>query len=254
MAVGFSKSYGVGRVVSGQEDVIYRPRNGARGKRGVVLLHGHNQTVQHFLAPALAGQFKLAEAIAAAGLVCVALHTEGNGWGSDQVIADIESARTIWERWVALLTKSSWSGSVWVVVACSTMPEPIPTKVAALVGCIPACDFDDLRDNDRGAAGVRDAINTAFGLAAGSTSATVALPSRANPMSDANAALIAGSGAKIKLYYSTVDAVVIPATVTALATKLGVTPTVVDTTNGHSDNTLAAMPRNEVVQTLFAAA
>jgi dienelactone hydrolase len=254
MAVGFSKSYSVGRVVSGQEDVIYRPRNGARGKRGVVLLHGHNQTVQHFLAPALAGQFKLAEAIAAAGLVCVALHTEGNGWGSDQVIADIESARTYMGTLGCATDKVLLVGISMGGGCMFNYARANPTKVAALVGCIPACDFDDLRDNDRGAAGVRDAINTAFGLAAGSTSATVALPSRANPMSDANAALIAGSGAKIKLYYSTVDAVVIPATVTALATKLGVTPTVVDTTNGHSDNTLAAMPRNEVVQTLFAAA
>jgi pimeloyl-ACP methyl ester carboxylesterase len=251
MSVGFAKSYAVGRVVAGQEDVVYLPRNGVRGKRGVVLLHGHNQTVQHFLAPALAGQFALAETIAAAGLACVAINAEGNGWATDQVIADIDSARTYLGTLGCASDKLLLLGVSMGGANMFNYARAHPDRVAALIGCIPASDMNDLRDNDRGAAGVRDAINTDWGLPAGSTSGTNPLPARANPLVDANAAAIAGSGALIKMYYSTADTTVIPSTVTALAAKLGISPIVVDNVSGHSDATLAKLPLNEVVQSLY---
>jgi hypothetical protein len=82
----------------------------------------------------------------------------------------------------------------------------------------------------------------------------VPLPARANPTDDANAALIASAGARIRLYYSTVDTTVIPGTVTTLAAKIGAAATAIDSVTGHSDATVGKTPTDEVVRTLYAAA
>lgn len=249
--VPFATSYGKSRIVSGQDDVIFTPRNGARGKRGVILLHGQLQAADAWNASTTPGQSSLATAIAGAGLVCISIYADGPSWGNDATIADIEATRTYLGTLGCATDKILLVGASMGALNALNYCRANPTRVAALIGVIPACDLDDIRDNNRASAQAN--VNTAWSLANGSTSATVPLPARANPTADANAATIAGSGAVIKLYYSTADTVIPPATVTTLATKLGVTPTVIDTTNGHTDTTIGLTPTSEVAQTLYAA-
>lgn len=254
MSHPFSTSYGNGRIVAGQDDVIFRPRNGPHGKRGVIFLHGQDTSLLVWGSPALApGQASVGAVVASLGLAGVALYAEGNGWGNDATVADIETARTFLGTLGCATDKVLLVGASMGCVDSFNYIRAHPDRVAGMVGLIPGSDVDDLRDNNR--AGTCQAnINTAWGLTPGSTSATVPLPARANPTANVNAAAIAGSGAHIKLYYSSVDTVVLPATVTTLATKLGCTATVIDSTNGHSDATVGEAPMNEIAQTLYAVA
>jgi hypothetical protein len=115
-----------------------------------------------------------------------------------------------------------------------------PDRVAAMWGVIPANDLNDIRDNNRGG-NTQANINTAWGLAAGSTSATVPLPAGSNPSDPAVAAAIATSG-PIQLCYSTADTIVVPQTVEAFADLVGpsCSITVADTVSGHTDTTMGA--------------
>lgn len=254
--IPFSASYSVGRIVAGQADVVLRPRSPRSGKRGVILLHGMDTSLLVWGDPALApGQAGVGAALAGAGLVCVSIHAEGNGWANAATLADIDAARLYLGSLGCPVDKVLLVGASMGAANALGYTAAHPDRVAAVVGIIPASDVNDLRDNNR-AGTTRAAINTAWALPAGSTSATVPLPDAANPFADATAAAIASSGAPIRLYYSTVDAVVIPATVTALAAKIGptATATVIDTTTGHSDATVAKTPTSAVAQALYAAA
>jgi pimeloyl-ACP methyl ester carboxylesterase len=252
--IPFATSYANGRIVASQDDVIFMPRNGARGKRGVILLHGQDTSLLVWSNPSgTPGQASIGTALASVGFVCVSIFDEGNGWGNDAAVADIDAARVYLGTLGCATDKVLLVGASMGVVDALNYTRAHPDRVAAVIGMIPGSDVDDMRDNNR-AGTTQAAINTAWGLAAGSTSATVPLPARANPTADANAAAIAGSGAIIKLYYSTVDTVVLPSTVTALAAKLGITATAIDSTTGHSDATVGKTPTDEVAQTLYALA
>lgn len=252
--IPFATSYANGRIVAGQDDVVFTPRGGPRGKRGVVLLHGQDTSLLVWSDPSGSpGQASIGTALASVGFVCVSIFDEGNGWGNDAAVADIDTARLYLGTLGCATDKVLLVGASMGAVDALNYTRAHPDRVAALVGIIPGSDVDDIRDNNR-AGTTRAAINTAWGLAAGSTSASVPLPARANPSADANAAAIASSGAVINLYYSTVDTVVIPATVVALAAKLGASATAIDSSTGHSDATVGKTPTDEVARTMYAAA
>jgi pimeloyl-ACP methyl ester carboxylesterase len=165
--------------------------------------------------------------------VCVSIYDEGNGWGNDAAVADIDTARVFLGTLGCATDKVLLVGASMGVVDALNYARAHPDRVAAIVGMIPGSDVNDLRDNNR-AGTTQAAINTAWGLAGGSTSATVPLPARANPTDDANAALIASAGARIA--------------------KIGAAATAIDSVTGHSDATVGKTPTDEVVRTLYAAA
>lgn len=236
---------GTGRLVPGELDLIWMPRGGARGRRPVLLLHGQLQSGQEWNAPATTPQqTAITRAIAAADLAIFSLYAAGSAWGNDTALADIDTALAATAAYgcrvdAALLVGASMGGcDGWNYMRAS------PNKVRAFIGIMPASDSDDVRDANRASA--RDKINTAWGLPAGSTSATNPLPTRANPAYQVNADLIKTSPAitngRCKLYYSAGDTVVIPSTVTALAAKVGVAATQVSATLDHSDGIFGACP------------
>src|ERR1044071_268892 len=241
-------SAGTGRVVSAQVDHIWVPRLLTAGKRVVVLLHGQLQTGQEWNdITNTPFQSAVAQAVTDAGMACASIYGDGAAWGNDTQLADLETLRTSLPTLIPgcnndkLLIIGASMGGLWGF----NYMRAHPTLVAAYVGIMPASDMDDIRDINRG--GTTQAnINTAWGMPVGSTSGTNALPTRANPNSSANAALIASSGAPIKMYYSTADTIVVPATVTSLATKLGVTPTIISNSLDHGDALIGAAPLGEI--------
>jgi pimeloyl-ACP methyl ester carboxylesterase len=249
--IPYAVSYGLGRITSAQNDAIWIPRSGARGKRAVVLCHGQLQTTLDWLSSTLPGQMSLPTLLAGVGLVVVATDLNGPNWGHTESVADIDAIRTYVGGLGCATDKLLLVGASMGAYDALAYMATYPSRVAAMVGVIPAVDLDDIRDNNRG--GTTQAnINTAWGLAAGSTSSTVPLPAGANVSSPAVAAVIATSG-PILLAYSTVDTTVIPATVTTFASRVGSTCTTVvaDTTNGHSDASMglaAALTSNGVNQ------
>lgn len=244
--IGYSVSAGYERISTGDKDWIFMPRDGARGRRGVVLLHGQLQTGQEWWADASPGQTAVAQILAAAGLPMFAVFGEGPGWGIDAVVAELDNTRTLFGNYGAATDKMVIVGASMGAADGLNYMRAHPSRVAGFVGIMPACDLDDIRDNNRNGNG-RTYINAAWGMPVGSTSATDPLPSQANPNTTANAASIASSGADIKFYYSSADTVVIPSTVESLASKLGIVPTLISDSVNHSDGLFQEVPLDEMV-------
>lgn len=120
-----------------------------------------------------------------------------------------------------------------------------PGTIACVAGIIPLCDVDDARDNDRG--GFRDTINTAHGLAAGSTSdypthgsSLAALPEGINPADSLP------TGLPWKAWYAENDNICVQATVLAMAEALDAEAVNVGT-GGHSGVSVAAVDTTSLV-------
>jgi pimeloyl-ACP methyl ester carboxylesterase len=126
--------------------------------------------------------------------------------------------------------------------------QHVPGEMKAGVGLIPAVNLDYFRDND--VAGARANINNAYGLAAGSTSATVPLPADANPFVPVNAAQITSP---VRLYGSSGDATAPWADAVTMAGRMpNCTATDVSAGGGHTDATIAAAPVAEIVDFVLA--
>lgn len=238
----------------GQVDLTFLPKWGHHGRRGVVLIHGAGGNARYYNDSHLPGNLPLAATIAGMGLVCVAAYDAGNSWdnvamegtGNNDGLLDANFAR---------LKSLGCASDKFLIVGTSmgglqglTYMAVNPNKVAAYVGLIPANDENDLRDNNR--LGVRADINIAHSLPVGSTSSTVPLPINANPSTSINAAKIAACSAVKKIYYSTVDTIVLPSTILHIAPLIGAETIVIDTTYGHSDLTIAQAPFGEIANFL----
>jgi len=235
--IPYSISYGLGRITAGQNDLIMIPRCNYAGKRVVVLGHGQLQHTSDWVNPNLTGQMALGAAMAQAGFVVIATDLDGPNWGHTESVADIDTIRVFAGTLGCATDKILYIGASMGAFDGLMYMAAHPTRVAAMVGSIPANDLNDIRDNNRGG-NTQANINTAWGLAAGSTSSTVPLPANSNPSDPAVAAVIATSG-PILLCYSTVDTIVLPSTVTHFAGLVGATTAVCDTTAGHSDAAMA---------------
>jgi pimeloyl-ACP methyl ester carboxylesterase len=233
-------SYGLSRVVNGETDLLVTQRDGARGRCGVVLCHGANGTAGDWINAA--GSAKAASTLAAAGFTMVAADLGGvQTYGNDTAVAAVEAARLLLVS-LGCGPKVALLGGSMGNLTSFAYARAYPTRVAGIIGVMPASDINDLRDNDR--LGSRSLIDTAWGVTYPS-----ALPTRAVPLDPANLALTAGIG--YHAYYSTADTVVIPSTVTALAAATGGTAHVVSSSQDHSD-TLMGLPDYAAIAAVLA--
>lgn len=247
-------SYGFNRIISADTDVSFVPKFGPHGRRGIVVLPGQLQTPLDYVSDANPNQQTFFRELMRTGTAGAVIDATVAGWGSDltghDAVGAIETTRIYLSNLGCATDKIVLVGASAGVTDALNYTRTYPSKVAALIGIMPAVDLDDIRDNNRGSA--RANINTAWGMTVGSTSATEALPSRANPNTTTNAASIASSGAPVGLYYSTADTIVIASTVTSFASKLGVTPTVISTSVDHSDALFGLVDMDEVVDLIAA--
>jgi pimeloyl-ACP methyl ester carboxylesterase len=120
-------------------------------------------------------------------------------------------------------------------------------SVAGLAGLLSACDMDDIRNANRGGGLLRASIETAYGVGAWTSNNTPPLPAQANP-----AVYFTGTGSvPIRYYYSTGDTIALPSTVTALATNVGSTMTLIQSGNlDHSDASLGNISMDDLLSWL----
>lgn len=236
-----------GRIVSGELDVLFEPRTGPKGKRPVFLFHGQARPAQDWNeSVGWPGSTGLAWALAHQGLLVIAAYWSGPTWGNPAFRAEVETARTFAASKGAAADKFIAIGASMGGFESLSLAQHVPTEVACGVGLIPAVNLDYFRDTDTASA--RTYINNAYGMPAGSTSATNPLPSDANPFLDANAAQIT---APFKLYGSSSDATAPWADAVTMAGKIGATAT--DVSNaGHTDATIKAAPVAEILDFVLA--
>lgn len=255
MIGGVHMSAALGRITPGEIDVVGVPRGGCHGKRPALLMHGQTGVATDWSdSENDPGSFAIAHGLCRLGLVVIAGYWGGPIWGNDVADADMEAARTLAGTYGAATDKVLMVGKSMGALEALAFAAQYPTEVAAGVCLIPAVNMGDIRDNDRASA--RGYINTAFGLAAGSTSATVPLPSNADPYDNANANRIT---APFEFFGSSADSVVgwdhtadFGYTV-QMAAKLGAPATSVSGA-GHTEATIAAAPVDDICRFLFAAA
>lgn len=252
---------GIGTSHSGETSFVFRPTTGVDPARyGVILAHGANGGGQQWVngnAAVGTSYFYIGPALANAGFTCIASDLGSTGsqdvFGNDTGMARMEEDRA------ALAALGCKAGKVLLLgvshggLMIQNYARANPSRVAAAIGLLPLCDLDVLRDNNTG--GFQAQVNTAWGLAAGSTSGTVPLPGRASPAAAANRALIGSSRAPFRFYYSSADSIIPQATVTAQAaglraTGLGCDAVKVSSSLDHSGNFGPVWPYNDFVQFL----
>lgn len=226
-------------VTRGATYTTFVPRTPRAGKRGVILCHGAGAGNEYLDATGQVSSVRLAAAIAAAGIACIAGLMDGDTWANDTAMTDVDNAWTSLQSTAGVASDKvcvigvSMGGAValrWAMTRAG--------KAACVVGIIPASDISDIYTNNRGT--YQASIATAWGV-----TAPAALPAGANLPAQA----VAGAF-PYQAYYSSADMIVIPSTVTTLATALGGTATIVDTTAGHSDATVGKVDIPTVVQYL----
>lgn len=240
---GYSLSYGRARMVASQNDVVWWGRNRAAGRKLVVLCHGYLGTSRVFADdPPSPNAAALTHALAAAGGFTMAAVDFGNSFGNATASGRVDSVRS-WAATnlgtdatsVLLLGISMGNWTAWAY------QRDYAGKVAGIVGIMPGSDLDDLRDNNR--SGAAADVSAAWGVAAPPTP----LPAGANPVGNGGL-----SAVPYLALYSTADAVVPSSTVTALASQVSGTATVISTSAAHGDGLLSSVPVGTVADWLSA--
>lgn len=206
----------VGGVQAGEKDFVWFPGSNKRGssKYGVILCHGATANEQYADTTRWASVVIPAR-IAQAGIPCIAGAFGGDTFANDTAIARVTAAKTylIAQTGCAsdkvLLVGASMGGGVAVRWAGQN-----PTQTAAYVGIMPMSDMSDIYVNNR--LGLQATIGTAWGV-----TYPTALPAAADLSQYATT--MKDNGIPAKIYYSSADTAVLPATVTTLATTMGAT-------------------------------
>lgn len=202
---------GYGQSAAGEAHLAGWHRDHRGAKRGVLLCGGAGMT--HLGWAPFGVTYPQPRALLEAGYPVLAGGTAA-AWGSD-------TARTRAAEEIALLQALTGSPADKVILWGQSMgflkaiayARANPTKVACIVGTVPAVDPQDIHDNNRG--GFAAAIETAYGGAGGYAAA---MPSH-NPF--ANQSEIAALGIPMRLYYSTDDTITLSSKITAFAAGVG---------------------------------
>lgn len=237
---------GVGNVPSGgtETDVLWLPdgyqRDGTR--RGVVYCHGANENAITPLAGALAFKAALAallEQVATvypvvsidAGTPVDGTTTSLNNWGNANGQTRLGQAVT----WLQTATTGGGAKSGTVILVGESMGHVLAmnwaqahaSSVACIVGMIPVCDLDQIRDNTLAG---QISISGAWATGTWTAPHTPPLPSTANPAVHANHSNIVST--PHRMYYATDDVIAVPAAVVALQADLGAACSLVDISPG----------------------
>lgn len=204
-------SYGVGRYVASEADVILRGRfaKPTTSKRGIVWCHERGALANFLQVEPLLG----AELLTRAGLPIIAADLGGTAtWGNDT-----EQARTQ-QAWDYLVTAAGCASDKVLLYGMSmgapgalNWARANPTKVAAVALVLPITDLIGFHDANLG--GYATEIETAYGGLAAWNAAKAAH----DPLTHA----AEYAGIPIKLWYSTDDSLALPANVTAFAAASG---------------------------------
>lgn len=235
---GIASSFGLSRITSGANDVVHTPRTPINGRRVVIACHGYLGTARVFLDdPPSPNLGKFTRNLAALGFLIVSVDV-GNTWGNATASARIEQARSFAATKGAASDKVVLLGVSMGHLTAMSYRRDFPTKVAGVVGIMPACDLNDLRNNNR--ASSQASIDTAWSVVS-----PAPLPASADPTSNVNVL----QGIPWTAFYSTGDTVVLPATVTYFSDLMGGS-TVISGSADHGDAIIPAVSLTAVANAL----
>ena len=225
-----------GYTVSSTPDgyTIWRPRTPRAGRRGVLLMPGQGNPTMYVSGTIQAASMRMAAALAGAGIPCITSAFGGNSWANDAAMTAMTNA------WAALRAafpgmpsdKVCLYGTSMGAAQITRYAQLNPTKVAALVGIIPAYDPK--------AAYINGDIGDAAMEAAWGFSGLANFPTGLDLASHAEDA----EGIPILTGYASNDDLVSAASVTAYHTAVGGLPGNLVNLGalGHTDPAIAAMP------------
>lgn len=182
---GYSVTQATTRYTPNEPSYLYRPRHPIPSKRAVILLHGAgNGAIQYQDSKNLPTLSKCIQQFALNNYLMLSADAGGaQTWGNDTQLTAVEAA------W-AYLKSTGECATDKVILAGASMGSlsshrfaaEHPTDVAGMMLWMPAIDIEDIRN--RNSLGSMDLINTAWGLAAGSTVATggAQVPTRGRPL------------------------------------------------------------------------
>lgn len=195
-------SYGKSRFVSGQADVVIMPRSVTKSY-AIVVTHGYTGDVTGMLTPDNPGLWSLQQQLVDGGAVVVAHTLDGDSWGNDASVTDLEAIRTAVGTYGCQTSKIVlFGGSMGGAVIWSYLREH-GDKCAGAALVAPTTDLNGYYANPDSTLGNPDistttqknSIATAWGVVS-----PAALPARADPIS--NASTIAAFNVPVIIYYS----------------------------------------------------
>lgn len=229
-------SAGVGRAVSAQSEVFAAPDvawGNPGSVPGVVYCHGHGQFSSSPTNSLLTGQYPLFNALASQYAVGSG-DFDDDAWGNATSLSNVNSLITWMQSTMGVQSgKVALVGISMGALTALNFAKANPSKVACVVGIIPALDLNDFATNNR--AGYGASALAAYG---GSYS-------DASDGATYNPYYYAASfpDVPVHLYYSTADTTALPAYVTGFAAACpSATATVISTTLNHSEAAVAAAP------------
>jgi hypothetical protein len=232
-ATGYVADWQQNRYGGNDGSVLLTPRRPNTARRAVIYAHGANGDGRQVLdAVNYPSVVKQNAQIALAGFVVLSGDFGGlDTFGNDACLTALENAWT-WLKASGLCAtdKVILSGASMGMLSISRFAADHESETAGMNGWIPALDIEYLRTNDT--LGLRDTINTAWGLAPGSTESTVAVPARGNAMSRAGEV----TSIPTHLWYSSADVVMPESSYdTYTAAQSSAVLHEVSTTEPHSD-------------------
>lgn len=213
------------RIQTGELDSLWEPSEVDEDKNPIILLHGSGvNNYNMFIQGARYACCLLGPLGALSGRKVVAGWFGGQTFGNDTLVSRVDAALTLVGGTRAHILGVSMGGAGAVRYGALN-----PTKTASVMGITPLSDIDAIYQANR--LGLRADIGTAWGV-----TYPTALPAQSN-LAVTHGPVLAANGTPRRLLYSTADTSVLPAEVVTLATSMGITAQVVDTTSGHTELT-----------------
>jgi pimeloyl-ACP methyl ester carboxylesterase len=227
-----ARTTGTGRYVASEGDMTIVANSYSTGGPLVLVCHGAGASALTYGPLAQRRDLNL---LAESGCVVVCADLGGaNTWGNDTFLTRVDQVRT----WAAANLGADLSRMVMIGRSMGGMGAlnyawRNPTLVKGVVLQAPVVAADALHDRDL--AGIGALIDTAYG---GGAAWDTAKPNR-DPSATAPAALIAELKDKYRIWYSTTDAVVLPADIDAFVALTGVRAIPLGAVT-HDDTSIAA--------------
>lgn len=238
---GYSVKFRKG-VIGTEATTLIVPRKIKPNQRAIIYAHGANGDAKEILnyTSHSTGLVKFFGQFARAGYVIFASDFGGlQTYGNDTALTAMEAGWTwLQNSGLCATDKVILTGGSMGSLSCHRFAFAHPTQVAGMNLWIPAIDVEQARQNNP--SGLRDLINTAWGLPAGSYTALdgTTVPARGNVLTRATEA----NGIKTHLWYSSGDTVTPGDAVTRYVTARNdpnVTAHLVSTVTDHGNPSIS---------------
>lgn len=229
-----------GMVCDGESDVLFTPDGPPTGRRGVLLLHGAGGAAGYVNNPEVPGAAGLFHHLADQGFTMLSSDWGGpSTWGNDTAVARLERGRQVLVEQGCAADKVALVGVSMGGLNALNYAVAHPGRVAAIVAIVPAADLEDIRA--LGPVANRN-VTTALGIGEHDR-----IPPRSRAILNAETLKTVGP---VRLYYSTADRTTRPGPIEALGEAIRQPAIVISTTLDHSDDQVAAVPKDEVAALL----